>query len=206
MKRKERHKIKRSEITPYITKALDFFKSYQREFLIAAIVILIVIIAGSLYRYNRNKKIKSANLVFYQAMKERSVEKLKELKNYPSPFPQIASIILAGTEIQKGKANQALEELQKYEDKGTLRDLILFMEAKILCSQGKVKEAMDKFSKIKEKGEVPLDALLFEKAFCLEKAGKFGEALTTYRLITEKFQGSPYYSLALNKIESLGVR
>ncbi len=206
MKRKERHKIKTSEIAPYVTKALELLKEYQKEIIAAAIIVVLILTAGATYNYYRNRKIEQANIILYRAMKEQKVETIKELKDYPSPFPQIASMMLAAHQLEKGKLEEALKELEKAENRGNLSNYVLFMEAKLLCIQGKIKEALDKFNKIKVDRDFPEDALLYEKALCLERAGKLAEALSSYRLIVEGFSNSPYYAYALSRIQALRKR
>jgi tetratricopeptide (TPR) repeat protein len=216
MKRAERRQLKEDEFVSGMTRFLELAKTWGRELLIGAgvLVLLALVFLGITFLKNRGLRAESrvvGEILSLRAGLDQKPENLPRLEKLAGSgkYSRVAYIALATYWLEKGELDKA--ERSASAVKPARRDFVAY-QAQDLLAQICVRKkdfgrALEIYARIeKEKpASYPLDAVLFHKAEALELKGDVSEALAVFKKLQEEYNQTYYgyeASLKIGRLES----
>ena len=203
MKRTERHHLKEDGMVRGMSLAAEFFKTYRKEFLMAAgalALAALVFVALSLVR-SHSQSVHSrvvgdvAELVSGLEAKPENLAELEKLAG-KGRYTRLANLELAKHWFEKGDMAKAEAFLARIPAgrKDLLHYQIEDFRAQLFIRQKEFDKAIAVYGKMMdEKPETyPLDAVLFHLAQAHELKGESKEALDLYKKLQEEYAQTYY--------------
>jgi pentatricopeptide repeat protein len=216
MKRTERHHLKEDGMVRGMSLVAEFFKTYQKEALMAAgaLVVAALVFAGLTLVRSHTRSVHSrvvgeiAELSSgLDAKPEENLAALEKLAGQ-SRYARLANLELAKHWFGKGDMTQAESFLARIPAgrKDLLHYQIEDFRAQVFVRKKEFDKAIEIYRKMRdEKPKVyPLDAVLFHLAEALELKGETPEALELYKKLQEEYAQTYYGYEASLKASRLG--
>ncbi len=222
-KRVQKRNIGEREVISLYEKFVDYyFENKKTVYLGAALAVLFIAIVTGLIFYNKKLTEQAATLQYegyklyhnlYQedgkkadeAVLKKALEKFREA--YDKKKSPITLLYIANTQFALGQDEEALKTLnkfiKKYSGNKDLLPLAYYKIAAIQMKEGRKEEALKTLDTLYNLKASPFlkDIALHDSASILEKMGRKEEALKKYELLAKEYPQSPYYQLAVSKVE-----
>lgn len=213
----------RDEITTTLEKALAI--AYERRKEIIAVVVAIVVIAGSVVGYRvfaASRKASSQNMlaaaikvfndkVAIAADKERNEKAIAEFQKVAGAYPalpagQIARYYIALSREALGDKAAAVQDLELLSGSAdpAIRGIAAYALAGIHKSHGENQKAIDIYKRLLDEGGYSKAALLFDLAKLYQGIGQMDAAREAYQRVVDEFQDSPFRESADQGLKDLG--
>lgn len=217
MKRTERHHLKEDEMVTGLGWFVDFYEKWQREILIAAVVLAcaaVVLTALFLLRAH-NLAVRSRALgevVTLSQGLETSPGNLAKLEALASggPAARIACLELAG--YWAGKGDPAKAETYLGRIPAAPKDILYYqsedLKAQLLLKRKEFDKAIAIYLRIRDEKPktYPLDAVLYHLAEAYELKGQKKEALDLYTTLQSEYSQTYFGYEASMKAARLGLQ
>jgi tetratricopeptide (TPR) repeat protein len=225
-----RRDLKRNELAETVGKTVDYVQHHRRGFVeIAAVGAGIVLLVAGFF-FVRALRERSAGAALsaglaaldtplasdpsaagaaktYATPAERArvaEQHLKKAASYGGTAAgRAARVALAARQEKSADAPEVLTRAAR-DGKAEVAAVAELDAARLLASQGKTAEAIDRLKRAIESPEsaAPKDALLFTLAEIYEKAGSSEDARATYRRLVSDYPNSPYRTEAQQRVPS----
>ncbi len=217
MKRTERHHLKEDEIVTGLGRFVHFYNTWQREILIFAGVLgLVILVFGALFllrAHSRSVQSRAIGEVMDLSadlgQKPENLAKLEKLAASGSAA-RFARLELAA--YWAGKADYAKADSYLGRIPAAPKDLLYYqaqsLEAQVLVARKDFDKAIALYKKIQADNPktYPLDAVLFHLAEAYELKGDIKAALDIYQKLQADYAQSYYGYEASLKVGRLGLR
>jgi tetratricopeptide (TPR) repeat protein len=230
MARIKRKELKRNELAETFGRTVDYVSHHRRgatEAIAAAVAVLVLTAGFFLFRswseHQAGKELSAALEILESPLasdptaasaprtfptadaRESEAAKLlrQAAKKGGSDAGRAAQVILAARMEKPAAAAETLAKVAR-RARAEVAAVAEIDVARLLASQGKTSEAIDRLKRAIESPETstPKDALLFTLAETYEKAGASGDARATFQRLVNDYPNSPYRSDAQGKIGS----
>jgi len=202
MKRKEKAHLRQDPFVAFFEKIVHLFKSYKREILLTAVIMLalIVLIGGIIF--TKSCQSSKENRVFSEALQIRNSEtltideKISKISHLPGSRGLSAAntLYLASLYFKKGDYSRSRELLKNSRSSNIqlLEDQKKMLEADCLAALGKPTESLDILNILlgDPKSEVTKDLLLLKIAKIQLKNRQPAEAVASLKRILSDFPNS----------------
>jgi tetratricopeptide (TPR) repeat protein len=225
-----RRDLKRNELAETVGKTVDYVTHHRRGFVeIAAIAAGVVVLVVGFF-FVRALRERSAGTALsaglavletplasdpaavgaaktYATAAERTREAEELLKKAASyggtAAGRAARVALAARQVKGADSPEVLATAAR-EGKAEVAAVAELDAARLLASQGKTAEAIDRLKRAIESPDsaAPKDALLFALAETYERAGSAEDARATYRRLLTDYPNSPYRQEAQERVPS----
>ncbi|MCU0289758.1 MAG: tetratricopeptide repeat protein [Acidobacteria bacterium] len=216
MKKKEREHLKEDPFQIFIEKTLGWLQKFKKEIVISAAAVVGIVLIILLVIFLKSGSISTENRLYSEAIAiqesqtltlDQKIEQLKKL-NSKSGISADIQISLAALYFEKGDLAKTREILEKFSGSKfrIINDKKTLLEAEVLNSSGKEKEALDILYKLYSdpKSEISKDFILLKMARIQFKTGQLDMAAANLKKISEDYPQSVYdreSQTLLNEIE-----
>ena len=217
MKRTERHHLKEDEMVSGLGRFVHFYNTWQREIMIFAGVLgVVILVFGTLFLVRAHAASVRSRVV------GEIMDLSADLEQKPENMAKLESLAasgsgsrLAGLEIASywvGKADYAKAETYLGRIPTAPKDLLYYqaqsLEARILVARKEFDKAIALYKKIQADNPktYPLDAILFHLAEAYELRGDTKAALEIYQKLQADYSQSYYGYEASQKVSRLGLQ
>ncbi|HOI44431.1 MAG TPA: tetratricopeptide repeat protein [Candidatus Aminicenantes bacterium] len=218
MKRVDRKQLKGDEFVSGLNKIYRFARAREKELLILAGVLAVVVLALAGLSLIRNQSEKKESRQISEILKLRAEadqkpENLGKLEKMAGngKFSRVAYLELAAHWVENGDPAKAETYVRKI--KGSPRDVFYYRAQDLLAQILILRKDYDGALRILDRIEsekpksYPLDAVLFHKAEAYEKQGKRMEALAAYKRVQQDFAQTYYgYEASLKASQLEGAK
>jgi predicted negative regulator of RcsB-dependent stress response len=214
MKKKVKKQLKTDEFANFMSRMFDFFKSNQREFMIAGAAVLFIALVFLSVRYvqavnSRKQSEILGRILQLESEVKDTPDKLVELEQMAGKgkFGRLAAIKAAALNFERNRTEKAVELLQNIP--AAPKDMVYYQARDLLgqiyFSQQQYDEALALFSEIERENPeaYPLDIVLYRKAQVLAARNDVELAIETYTKLQTEFPNSYYGYEATREAQKL---
>ena len=202
------------EFQSFVIELTEKYGNYWKIALVILVLIIIIPLGISGYKYFSNKKENNAANNFYALSSkikifnyQKKIEQLnKFLNEYQGTNAAFQAMLLKGRILFENKDyNQAMEVFQTLIDKSPIEELKIQAKLDVALTKlklGKKDEAVNMLLKLTENSITGADAA-FYLAMIYEKDNNILKAKSFYQEIVDKYKDYPYVELAKLKLETI---
>lgn len=204
MKKKEREHLKEDPFQLFIENTVEILRKFKKEIFIGVVAVVCIVLVILLVTFLRSGSISTENRLYSQAMAiqnsttltlDQKIDQLSRL-NIKGGISADIKIFLAALYFEKGDLAKANEVLDKFSGSKyrIINEKKFVLEAEILNSTGKGKEALDILYKLfsDPKSEITKDFILLKMARIQVKTGQIDTAAANLKKISEDYPQSVY--------------
>lgn len=217
MKRTERKHLKEDGFVSGMNRFIRFAKAYEKEMLTALGVVLLLAVGYVVLVLIQGQQAKKQSYILGEIIRlseavesdPAALEKLEDISGQGG-YARVGYIHLAGYWLEQGDPDRAESYAKKAA--GSRRDLVSaqarMIKARIHVLRGDFEPALEIFGRLERENPrgFPLDAVLFEYAETLEKAGEQSRADEIYRRLSEEFDQTYFGYEAMLKLSRRDFR
>jgi predicted negative regulator of RcsB-dependent stress response len=216
MKRTIKKQLKEDEFVSGMNRFMQFVKHWEREFIIAVVVVVAAVLVFLGLQFLKAQQIKkdsqaAGEILALRAGLAKNPQNTAQLERAAAKgkYSRLAGISLATYWIEQGQPDKAQAALALIKD--SPKDFFYYqaqdLSAQVAILKGEWDRAIAILKKIEDEKpkDYILDAVLFHHAEALEKKGLKAEALTLYKKLRDEYAQSYYgydASLKVQKLES----